>query len=91
MDAKIAPQGVIIASEFTPVSPAQSLYAKKIAQGKGIIIPDDAKTNSAAMSAWIDSNRGKTRHKHGPKTAYQSKRSVALQSGASEEEPKAQG
>src|SRR5450631_2534122 len=74
-----------------PVSPAQLLYAKKIAQGKGIIIPDDAKTNSAAMSAWIDSNRGKTRHKHGPKTAYQSKRSVALQSGASEEEPKAQG
>src|SRR5713226_635544 len=74
-----------------PVSSAQLLYAKKIAQGKGIIIPDDAKTNSAAMSAWIDSNRGKTRHKHGPKTAYQSKRSVALQSGASEEEPKAQG
>ena len=74
-----------------PVSPAQLLYAKKIAQGKDIIIPDDAKTNSAAMSAWIDSNRGKTRHKHGPKTAYQSKRSVALQSGASEEEPKAQG
>jgi DNA topoisomerase-3 len=65
-----------------PVSPAQLLYAKKIAQGKGIIIPDDAKTNSAAMSAWIDSNRGKTRHKHGPKTTYQSKRSVALQSTA---------
>src|SRR5216684_1523335 len=74
-----------------PVSSAQLLYAKKIAQGKGIIIPDNAKTNSAAMSAWIDSNRGKTRHKHGPKTAYQSKRSVALQSGASEEEPNAQG
>jgi DNA topoisomerase III len=65
-----------------PVSPAQLLYAKTIAQGKGIIIPDDAKTNSAAMSAWIDSNQGKTRHKHGPKTAYQSKRSVALQSTA---------
>ena len=65
-----------------PVSPAQLLYAKKIAQGKGIIIPDDAKTNSAAMSTWIDSNRGKTRRKHGPKTAYQSKRSVALQSTA---------
>ncbi len=63
-----------------PVSPAQLLYAKKIAQGKGIIIPDDAKTNSAAMSAWIDSNRGKTRHKPGPMTAYQSRRSIALQS-----------
>jgi DNA topoisomerase-3 len=35
-----------------PVSPAQLLYAKKIAQGKGIIIPDNAKTNSAAMYAW---------------------------------------
>src|ERR1039458_2263641 len=51
-----------------PVSPAQLLYAKKIAQGKGLIIPDEAKTNSAAMSAWIDSNRGKTRRKHGSKT-----------------------
>jgi DNA topoisomerase-3 len=29
------------------------LYAKKIAQGKGIVIPDEAKVNSAAMSAWI--------------------------------------
>ena len=30
------------------------LYAKKIAQGKGVVIPEDAKVNSAAMSAWID-------------------------------------
>jgi DNA topoisomerase-3 len=37
------------------------LYAKKIAQGKGVIIPDEAKANSAAMSAWIDSNRGTKR------------------------------
>ena len=42
--------------EPKPVSPAQLLYAKKLAQGKGLIIPDDAKTNSAAMSAWIDMN-----------------------------------
>ena len=33
------------------------LYAKKIAQGKGVVIPEDAKANSAAMSAWINSNR----------------------------------
>jgi DNA topoisomerase III len=46
-----------------PVSPAQLLYAKKLAQGKGLIIPDDAKTNSAAMSAWIDENRDKKRRK----------------------------
>ena len=30
------------------------LYAKKIAQGKGVVIPEDAKANSAAMSAWIN-------------------------------------
>src|ERR1700722_15192582 len=42
--------------ESKPVSPAQMLYAKKIAQGKGVVIPEEAKANSAAMSAWIDSN-----------------------------------
>jgi DNA topoisomerase III len=65
-----------------PVSPAQMLYAKKIAQGKGLIIPDDAKTNSAAMSAWIDSNRSKGHRKRGHKTTYWSKRSVVHQSTA---------
>jgi hypothetical protein len=44
-----------------PVSPAQMVYAKKIAQGKGVVIPEQAKANSAAMSAWIDSNRGTKR------------------------------
>jgi DNA topoisomerase-3 len=53
-----------------PVSPAQMLYAKKIAQGKGVVIPEEAKLNSAAMSAWIDSNRGTKRRRHGRKTAY---------------------
>ena len=53
-----------------PVSPAQMLYAKKIAQGKGVVIPEEAKLNSAAMSAWIDSNRGTKRGRHGRKTAY---------------------
>jgi DNA topoisomerase-3 len=52
-----------------PVSPAQLLYAKKLAQGKGLIIPDDARTNSAAMSAWIDTNRGKKRRKLNRKTS----------------------
>jgi DNA topoisomerase-3 len=65
-----------------PASRAQLLYAKKIAQGKGLIIPDDAKTNSAKMSAWIDSNRGKTRRKRGRKTAYKPASSVAPQSTA---------
>src|SRR6266550_9511551 len=65
-----------------PVSLAQLLYAKKIAQGKGLVIPDGAKTNSATMSAWIDLNRGKTRRKRDRKVSYQSKRSVALQTAA---------
>ena len=65
-----------------PVSPAQLLYAKKIAQRKGLIIPDDAKTNSAAISAWIDSNRDKVRRKRGRKTAYKPAGSIAPQSTA---------
>ena len=62
-----------------PVSSAQLLYAKKIAQRKGLIIPDDAKTSSATMSAWIDSNRDKTRRKCGRKTAYKPPGSIAPQ------------
>ena len=56
--------------EPKPVSPAQLLYAKKIAQGKGLVIPDEAKASSAAMSAWIDSNRDSMRSRRGRKTAY---------------------
>ena len=63
-----------------PVSPAQMLYAKKIAQGKGLIIPEEAKANSAAMSAWIDSNRSAKRRKRGRKTAYKPTGSVASRS-----------
>jgi DNA topoisomerase-3 len=63
-----------------PVSPAQMLYAKKIAQGKGVVIPEEAKANSAAMSAWIDSNRSARRRKRGRKTAYKLEGSVAPRS-----------
>jgi DNA topoisomerase-3 len=66
--------------EVKPVSPAQMLYAKKIAQGKGVVIPDEAKANSAAMSVWIDSNRVMKRRKRGRKTAYRPARSIAPQS-----------
>ena len=58
------------------------LYAKKIAQGKGVVIPEEAKVNSAAMSAWIDSNRGTKRRKHGRKTGYKLAGSVTPQSTA---------
>jgi DNA topoisomerase III len=61
-----------------PVSPAQLLYAKKIAQEKGLIIPDEAKTNLAAMSVWIDSNRGTKRNKRSRKTAHKPADSTAL-------------
>ena len=63
-----------------PVSPAQMLYAKKIAQAKGVVIPEDAKANAAAMSAWIDSNRGAKRRDRGRKTAYKPAGSVAPRS-----------
>src|SRR5256885_1519796 len=51
--------------EGKPPTPAQILYAKKIAQGKGVMIPDEARASSAAMSAWIDSNRDMKRRKRG--------------------------
>jgi DNA topoisomerase III len=66
--------------EPKPASPAQMLYAKRIAQGKGIVIPDEVKANSAAMSAWIDSNRGTKRRKRGRKTTHKAKRSIEPQS-----------
>ena len=65
-----------------PVSPLQMLYAKKIAQGKGVVIPEEARANSAAMSAWINSNRSAKRRKRGRKTAYKLAGSVAPQSMA---------
>jgi Topoisomerase IA len=71
-----------------PVSPAQMLYAKRIAQGKGLIIPDEAKANSAAMSVWIDSNRGTTRRKRGRKTSYRPMGSIAPQSTAPMKRPR---
>jgi hypothetical protein len=49
---------------------------------KGLVIPDEAKASSAAMSAWIDSNRGMKRRKRGRKTAYKPTRSIAPQSTA---------
>src|SRR5271167_2460794 len=55
------------ASGSKPASPAQILFAEKLAQKKGIVIPDEAKASSAAMSTWIDFNQvkktGKSRRK----------------------------
>ena len=49
--------------DLKPVSLAQMLHAKKIAQGKGTVVTEQAEANSAAMSAWIDSNRSAKRRK----------------------------
>ena len=47
------------------------LFAEKIAQEKGVVIPDEAKASSAAISAWIESKQsakpGKGRRKTGSK------------------------
>jgi DNA topoisomerase-3 len=59
-----------------PVSPAQLLYAKKIARGKGVVIPDEVKVSSAAMSAWIDLNRGTKRRKGGPRAGHKLAKSI---------------
>jgi DNA topoisomerase-3 len=56
------------------------LYAKKIAQGKGLVIPDEATASSAAMSAWIDSNRDNKHRRRGRKIAYKRAGSAAPQS-----------
>jgi DNA topoisomerase-3 len=70
-----------------PVSPAQMLYAKKIAQGKGVVIPDDAKANSAAMSAWIESNVGTKRGKRSRRNANKPHKSTAAKSTMSKRRP----
>src|SRR4051812_10938832 len=69
-----------------PVSSAQLLYAKKIAQGKGLVIPDEAKASSAAMSAWIDSNRDSKRRRGSRKTASKPAGSSAPQSAGADKE-----
>jgi DNA topoisomerase-3 len=58
------------------------LYAKKIAQGKGVVITEEARANAAAMSAWIDSNRVTNRRKRGHRAAHKPAGSVAPQSTA---------
>jgi DNA topoisomerase-3 len=68
--------------EPKPVSPAQLLYAAKIALGKGAVVPDEAKATATAMAAWIDSNKGTKRRKSGRKTACRPAGSIASQSTA---------
>ena len=69
-------------NEPKAVSPSQMLFAKKLAQGKGVLIPDEAKANSAAMSAWIDSNRSVRGRKAGRRSPSKPTRSTASPSTA---------
>jgi DNA topoisomerase III len=68
--------------EPKPANPAQLSYARKIAIGKGVVIPDDAQANSAAMAAWIDQNKGTKRRKSSRNTAAKPARSSAPRSAA---------
>ncbi len=49
------------ASGSRPASPAQLLFAEKIARAQGIVVPDAARASSTAMSAWLDSRQGTKR------------------------------
>jgi DNA topoisomerase III len=58
-----ADAGIPLATGSKPASRAQVVFAEKLAQETGIVIPDEAKASSAAMSTWIDSNQVKKRDK----------------------------
>src|SRR5271166_5117854 len=60
---KKADAGIPGASGSKPASPAQVLFAEKLAQEKGFVIPDEAKATSAAMSTWINSKQVRKSHK----------------------------
>jgi DNA topoisomerase III len=70
------------ASGARPVSPAQILFAERIAQEKGVIIPDETKASSVAMSAWIESNHRKQHLEGRRKTADKPTRSTGPESSA---------
>jgi DNA topoisomerase III len=63
-------------------SPAQVSFAEKIAQEKGVVIPDEAKASSADMSAWINSNQSAKPGKARRKTADKRPLSAAAKSMA---------
>ncbi len=65
-----------------PASPAQTLFSEKIAQEKGVVIPDEAKASSAAMSAWIESNQPAARGKGRRKAANKRPKSTTPKSAA---------
>ena len=77
---KKADAGIPGASGSKPASPAQMLFAEKLAQEKGIVIPDEAKATSAAISTWIDSNQVKKSDKSRRKRVNTPTKSIAPKS-----------
>jgi len=63
-------------------SPAQMLFAEKIAQAKGLVLPDETKASSSVMSAWIESNQIAKPSKRPRKNADKRPQSVAGKSAA---------
>ena len=78
--SKKADAGLPGMAEPKTVSSAQLSYATKIALGKGVVIPDEAKATSIAIAAWIDSNKGPKRRKSGRKTAFRPAGAISPQS-----------
>ena len=81
-----ADAGIPGASGSKPASPAQILFAEKLAQEKGIVIPDEAKASSAAMSTWIDSNQVKKSGKSRRKRVNTPTKSIAPKSAVPKKE-----
>src|SRR5712664_2637591 len=70
-----------------PASPAQMLFAEKIARERGIFIPDETKASSAALSAWIESHLSTERGKSRRKTAHKPAKPTAPKSTAPKRRP----
>src|ERR1700737_2169868 len=70
-----------------PASPAQMLFAEKIARERGIFIPDETKASSAALSAWIESHLSTERGKGRRKTAHKPAKPTAPKSTAPKRRP----
>src|SRR5208282_3977247 len=83
--AKKADTEIPGASGSKPASPAQIVFAERLAQEKGIVIPDEAKASSAAMSAWIDSKQVKKIGKRRRKRVDTPTKSVAPKSAVPKE------
>jgi DNA topoisomerase-3 len=72
----------VATGKFKPRSAgaAQSLYTEKIAPGDAVLVPDEAKSDQAAMAASIDSTKPAKRRKNRRSTALGPAKSIAPRS-----------